>query len=104
MSTGNLESARVSIPQEGDMREDEHLKDGKGRYPGVFLDEKTSPSPHTLIRETAVCCSSPWLNFFGNYYIRVTLLLNYIFQLLLKKTKVLKFVPILNGASGEFYL
>lgn len=89
MSTGNLESARVSIPQEGDMHEDEHLKDGKGRYPGVFLDEKKSPSPHTLIRETAVCCSSPWLNFFGNYYIRVTLLLNYIFQLLLKKPKSL---------------
>lgn len=33
------------------MREDKCLKDGKGRYPGVFLDEKTLPSPHTLIKE-----------------------------------------------------
>lgn len=38
------------IPQEGDMREDERSKDGKGRFPGVFLDEKTLPSPHTLIK------------------------------------------------------
>lgn len=60
------------------------LEGGSYLGAGGFLDEKTLAAPSTL---TKVNCNLRYffvVQFLGNYYIRVTLLLNYMFQLLLK--------------------
>ena len=53
-----------------------------------FLDEKTLPAPSTLIKVNCNLSTSLWFNFLGNYYIRVTLLLNYV-SITIKKSKSL---------------
>ena len=102
MLMGNLRSKGTA--EEGSVNEDEHSKDGRGRYlgGGAFLDEKTSPAPSALIKVNCNLSPSLRFNFLGNYYIRVTLLLNYIFQFLLKKKiQVSTLQEIMNEAPGE---